>query len=113
MWEEYSGMKTLLADRSDKWFTSTTETVYQLYINVYRDNLAKENYKRAETLLTNAYRYTKDRSFLDAEKEKLAALILEANARLKAQEEEKNRVTETRQARALEQSSVPTYSNWR
>lgn len=103
MWEEYSGMKTLLSDRSDKWFTSTTEEIYQMYVHAYRESLTKENYKRAEALLINAYRYTKDRSFLDAEKEKLAALILEANARQKAQEEEKNRITETRQTRVTEE----------
>jgi serine/threonine protein kinase len=103
VWDEFSGMKTLLADRKDNWFTSTTEQIYQMYINTYNETLKKENYKRAEVLLANAYRYTSDRSFLDAEKEKLAALILEANARLKAQEDAKNRITETRQTQVTEE----------
>ena len=103
IWEEVSGMKTLLADRSDKWFASTTEDIYQLYIKVYGEALQKENYKRADILLSNAYRYTTDKRFLDAEKEKLAALILEAGARQKTQEEAKNRVTETRQTQVTEE----------
>ena len=103
IWEEVSGLKTLLADRSDKWFASTTEDIYQLYIKIYGEALQKENYKRADTLLTNAYRYTTDKNFLDAEKAKLAALILDASARLKAQEEAKNRVTETRQTQVTEE----------
>jgi len=98
LWEEYSEMKTLLSGRKDKWFESTTEEIYRLYIKTYGEHLEKENYKRAETLLINAYRYTTDTGYLDAEKAKLAALMLEAAARLKAQEEQRNQAAETRQA---------------
>lgn len=104
LWEEFSGMKTLLGDRTDKWFTSTREEIYRMYIKVYGENLEKENYKRAETLLINAYRYTSDKSFLDAEKEKLAALIAEANAKLKNQEAQRTQAAETRQAEVTDQA---------
>lgn len=105
IWEEVSGMRALLGDRKDAWFASATEEIYQLYIKAYNESLVKENYKRADALLTNAYRYTTDRSFLDAEKAKLAALILEAAARMKTQEEEKNRIVETHQARVADEKT--------
>ena len=104
IWEEVSGMQALLSDRQDEWFTSAITEIYQMYIKAYGENLAKENYRRAEILLTNAYRYTTDKSFLDAEKAKLAALVLAANARIKALEDEKIRITETRQARTIEEN---------
>ena len=104
LWEEFSGMKTLLGDRSDKWFSSTTEDIYQRYVKAYGENLEKENYKRAETLLINAYRYTSDTSFLDAEKEKLAALIAQANARLANRDVPKTPTPEPRQPEVLDQA---------
>ena len=104
VWEEYSGMKTLISERKDKWFAATTEEIYRLYVKVYGEHLEKQSYKRAEVLLTNAYRYATDKSYLDAEKDKLAALLLEANARLKAQEDDKNRAAETRQTRVTEET---------
>lgn len=99
LWEEYSALKTLLNDRDDKWFNATGDTIYQLYINTYKEQLAKENFKRAEVLLTNAYRYAKDTRFLDEEKARLAALMQAAAEKLKADEEARNRVTAGRQAR--------------
>ncbi len=102
LWEEFSEMKTLLSGRKDKWFESTTEEIYRLYIKTYGEHLEKENYKRAESLLTNAYRYTTDTGYLDAEKAKLAALMLEVAARLKAQEEQRNQAAVTRQAQATD-----------
>ena len=95
IWDQVSGLKTLLADRQDQWFASTTEAIYQMYIKTYTESLEKANYRRADVLLTNAYRYATDKSFLDAEKAKLAALILEANARLKTQADENTRIAET------------------
>ena len=104
LWEEFSAMKTLLGDRSDKWFNTTREEIYRLYVKVYGENLEKQNYRRAEALLINAYRYTSDKAFLDAEKEKLAALIAEANAKLKNQEAQRNQAAETRQAEVTDQA---------
>ena len=104
IWEEVSGMKALLAERKDEWFASTTDQIYQMYIKAYNASLDRANYKRADALLTNAYRYTTDTSYLDAEKVKLAALLLDANARIKTLDDEKNRITETRQTRAAEET---------
>jgi hypothetical protein len=98
-------MRTLLAERQDAWFASATEGIYQLYIGAYRENLDKLNYKRADALLVNAYRYTADKTFLDAERAKLAALMLEASARSRSQEEETNRVAATRQTRVVEEKT--------
>ena len=98
LWEEFSAMKTLLGDRSDRWFASTTEDIYRLYLKTYAGHLEKADYRRAEALLTNAYRYTTDTSLLDAEKEKLAALILAANERANVKPVEKPRPPEQSQA---------------
>jgi serine/threonine protein kinase len=103
LWEEVSGLKTLLGDREDAWFASTTEQIYQMYVKTYSETRDKGNLARAGVLLANAYRYTKDTSFLDAEKEKLAALLREAGQKQQVQAEETARVTEARQARTAEE----------
>jgi serine/threonine protein kinase len=92
IWEEVSGMRALLAGREDAWFAATKDAIYQMYIKVYGESLEKANYKRADTLLANAYRYTSDTAFLDAEKAKLAALVLEAGARARPQGEATPRI---------------------
>jgi serine/threonine protein kinase len=99
IWEEVSGMQTLLGERKDAWFTSATDGIYQAYIKAYNESLGKMNYRRAEALLANAYRYTTDKSLLDAEKEKLAALLLAANAKIKTQPLEQGRPAEPRAER--------------
>lgn len=106
VWEEYSGLKTLLADRKDEWLSATTGQIYELYTKVYGEQLAKRNYRRAGTLLTNAYRYATDTDYLDAEKAKLAALTLESSDRTNTQAGERARAIETPAAQAPKGTSA-------
>ena len=94
MWEQVSGMKALLSGRQDQWFNTTTEEIYQLYIRAYNASLEKANYRRADALLTNAYHYATDTSFLDAEKLKLAALMQDNSEKSKPPVETVSHVTE-------------------
>lgn len=112
LWEEMSGMKTLLAGRKDAWYTSTRRQIYDLYVKTYQDTLARKDYARAVVLLDNAYRYATDTDFLDAEKARLAEWRrqeeqrrLEEEQRRKAALEEKSRAAEARQAQTVDQKT--------
>ena len=92
LWEEFSGLKTLLGEREDAWFAETRDKIYNLYVETYKSALAKPDYNRASVLLTNTYRYADDKDFLDAEKERLASLFSEAERKRLADAESRARV---------------------
>lgn len=75
IWDQVSGMMALLKNKPDKWFSNARMKIYELYIENYKQTLSVKNYKRAGELLTNAYRYTDNTKFLDAERIKLAQLV--------------------------------------
>ena len=107
LWEEFSGLKTLLGEREDAWFAQTGDKIYDLYVETYKVALAKPDYSRASVLLTNAYRYTEDKDYLDAEKERLAQLfrgaeqqrLADAESRARAADSQREEVAD-RKARA-------------
>ena len=105
IFEEVSGMKALLKDRSDEWFPTAVQQIYELYVGVYKQSIAKKEYARASALLTNAYRYATDTEYLDGEKIRLAELLREEELRKKALAEQRGQAATAQQAESADQKA--------
>ncbi len=105
IWEEVSGMTSLLGKQPDAWLAAAKSKIYEMYMNKYGAMVQDKNYEQARTLLTNAYRYAIDTRVLDEETRKLAEMI-----RLDA-ERKKSLAEEQRRAREVKDSQVKEDSN--
>ncbi len=94
IWDEVTGMTNLLGDKPDDWLNLARNKIYEMYVEKIRLAKNATKYDAAMALLNNAYRYTTDTRFLDAEKIKIAELIKQEALRQKAlAEKNKRRVT--------------------
>lgn len=97
MWEEVSGITSLLKNTPDKWLMSARRKIYDLYIGQYKEYINNKEFNRAKILLSNAYRYTDDTRFLDSEQQKLAEYIEQETQREKVLAEERRRKQDVRE----------------
>jgi len=75
LWDQVSGMQNLMKNKPDSWLSGTMRYIFGKYIDKYKELLAKPDYQRASEILQNAYRFTDDTRYLDAEKQRLAELL--------------------------------------
>lgn len=83
IWNEYSGVSSLLKDNENEWLINTKKYIYGLYINNVRVYISEKRFARVKLMITNAYRYTSDTEELNKTKLVLATAI-EKNNRNKA-----------------------------
>jgi len=73
-WEVYSGISRLLDGKPDQWLQSARNQLYHLYLDHYRSAFNNREYDKAKILLSNAYRYSDNAQFLDAEMARLTEI---------------------------------------
>lgn len=74
LWDEVSGLQTLLGERRDEWVVSTRAAIYRLYQQKYQEFVQAKNFSRAGAILDNAVRYTDNPAWVTEQKQHLAEL---------------------------------------
>ena len=65
IWNEYSGIASLLDNPTDEWLIHKKNTIYGLYIGKVSDFIKEKRFARVKIVINNAYRYTEDKTELD------------------------------------------------
>ncbi len=79
IWNEYSGVSSLLNNADNEWLANAKKDIYGLYINKVYVYINEKRFARVKLMITNAYRYTSDNEELNKAKLTLASAIEKNN----------------------------------
>ena len=65
IWNEFSGVSSLLNDTGDEWLNNIKKDIYELYINKVHAYISEKRFARVKLMIVNAYRYTSDKKELN------------------------------------------------
>ncbi|MDH5572640.1 MAG: formylglycine-generating enzyme family protein, partial [Gammaproteobacteria bacterium] len=82
LWSEVQSIREMI-DEDDDWLIATTTTIYKAYVEKINSLFKDKNFNQLNIIIVNAYRYTRDHSFLDQNKLRLAELIKQEEIRKK------------------------------
>ena len=79
IWNEYSGVFSLINDAESDWLLNAKNDIYGLYINKVHVYINEKRFARVKLMITNAYRYTSDNDKLNKAELTLASAIKKNN----------------------------------
>ncbi len=65
IWNEFSGVSTLLNNPYDEWLVNVKNNIYRLYVGKVSSFIKDKHFARAQIVINNGYRYTDKKGELD------------------------------------------------